>query len=128
MSDGHQQSLFPDDGPGTPAPVAHARRTDRATSHEAARFVTPNLTANQQMVLRVIDHFYGLGQPFTDKVLVKDYHRAWEQRIGLDLMLQSESGIRTRRNELVEQGYVEDTGRTIRMGKRNHTLWRLVQI
>lgn len=129
MSDGHQQSLFPDGDPEqASAPVAHARRTDRATSHEAALSVTPQLTEYQKMVLRVIDHYYGLGQPFTDKVLVADYHRAWENRIGLDLMLQSESGIRTRRNELVAQGYVEDTGRTIRMGKRNHTLWRLVQI
>lgn len=87
--------------------------------------MTPRITENQQMVLRVIEYFYG-DQPFVDKVLVKDYHRAWEERMGLNLMLQSESGVRTRRSELVELGLVEDTGRTVRMGKRNHTLWRAV--
>lgn len=124
MSDGYQQSLFPDDGPGSDtAPVAHARRTDRATSHEAARSVTPELTGYQQMVLRCIDHHFGT-EPFADVDLVRSYKFSWERREGLNLMMQSDSGIRTRRSELTAAGLIEDTGRTRKIGKRNHTLWR----
>jgi hypothetical protein len=103
-------------------PVAHARRGDRDTSHEAARVVTPKLTAHQEMVLKVINRYFG-ETPFTDKDLVRTYQVSWEARDGLGLMLQADSGIRTRRNELFQQGLLEEAG-TRKIGKTNHTLWR----
>lgn len=77
---------------------AYARRTDPATSHEAAGSVR-ELTDRQRAVLTCF-HVWG---PMTDEQLVDRYQRS-------DRPAQSPSGIRTRRSELVARGDVIDTG------------------
>lgn len=98
-------ALFDHDG----EPTAHARPTDPHTSHEAARSVGGDrLRASQQAVLAVLKH-HG---PSTDLLLVELYDMlaaAGAQPV------QSPSGIRSRRHELVEAGQVVDTGRRVKL-------------
>lgn len=81
-----------------PEPAAHARHTDPATSHEAAASVT-ELTEKQRVVL---DLFEQHG-PMADHELLRIY------RIGT-LPPQSDSGLRTRRSELVAAGKLVQSG------------------
>jgi hypothetical protein len=76
-----------------------ARTLDPDTSHQAAATVTA-LNDKQQAVLDVF-HTYG---PLTDE----DLENAYDVTGGPQ---QSESGLRTRRHELVEQGLIRDSGR-----------------
>jgi hypothetical protein len=83
--------------------------------------VSKRLTANQSSVIIVLRH---LG-PQTDRELVSSYgdlmrNDIWSRR----LSQQSESGIRTRRKELVELGFVEECGKKVDAGGRRHTIWR----
>lgn len=94
-------------------PVAHARRTDPATSQKAAETVTRRDLKNAgEMVLRILRE-HG---PMTDERLVETYER--EQQSRPAFLLQSPSGIRTRRSELARAGLVvkHGTGKT-RLGK-----------
>ena len=78
--------------------MAKARKTDPATSHEAAESVK-DVTLTQSFILRVLKK-----RPRTDVELIevfRDYKTAPNA---------SESGIRSRRAELVRQGLVKDTG------------------
>jgi hypothetical protein len=77
--------------------MPRARNTDPQTSHDAADSVT-HLTETQAYVLRV------LRRPRTDPQLIEAYRKLKRAP------LASESGIRTRRAELVEKGLVQDTG------------------
>jgi hypothetical protein len=77
--------------------MAKARRTDPATSHEAAESVK-EVTKTQQFILKA------LRKPLTDVALVAVY-RSYKHA-----PLASESGIRSRRAELVAAGLVVDTG------------------
>jgi hypothetical protein len=94
---------------------ARARHTDPDTSHAAAKSVGP-LTTNQTAVMQVLRL---LGRPVTDEDLVSEYQKRYK---GLKLPQQSESGIRSRRNELdkrhgkLEQGDKQkiSTGRMAR--------------
>ena len=71
------------------------------------------LRKNQQAVLRVMTK-YG---PCTDRTLVAAYHRSGETP-------QSDSGIRTRRNELRNMGKVADTGKRVTLDSgRRAILW-----
>jgi hypothetical protein len=79
-------------GPGTRGPAARA--TDPETSHEAAASVQ-HITAKQRAVLDILTT-YG---PLTDEE-IRNYHRAKKYPY------QSDSGLRTRRHELVELGKV----------------------
>lgn len=117
-----QLPLFPDER--SAARLARARTADPSTSHEAAKEVTPRIGSNQQMVLKVVEVMFG-DRPFTDVELVAAYDELWEQNRGLGLMLQTQSGIRTRRHELTEAGFFVKAGET-RIGKRKHSLWRRV--
>ena len=74
----------------------HARNTDPQTSHDAAASVK-RIRENQQLILACIKR---LG-PVTDEQLVK--------KLSFYTPM-SPSGIRTRRNELVKQGLVRDSG------------------
>lgn len=98
-----------------------ARATDPETSHKAAASVT-DVTAKQAAVLDVLRH-YG---PLTDEQ-IRNYHRAkaypW----------QSDSGLRTRRKELVELGKVEpvtmlggDVFKRPTVSGRESIVWRAV--
>lgn len=77
-----------------------ARRTDPKTSHDAAESVQ-DVTATQDYVLRA------LRKPRTDVELLEAYRNFKRAPRA------SESGLRTRRSELVRQGLVRDSGRRV---------------
>lgn len=77
--------------------MARARNTDPVTSHEAADSVK-DVTATQSYILRVLEK-----RPRTDGELIEAY------RNYKNAPMASESGIRSRRAELVERGLVSDT-------------------
>jgi len=85
-------------GPAFPLP--RARSQDPATSHAAAASVT-DLSVKQQAVM---DTFRACG-PMTDEELLDNYPAP-------DVPVQTDSGLRTRRHELVEAGLIEDSGET----------------
>lgn len=98
--------------PGLP----RARNTDPVESHEAAASVT-DLTEKQSAVLACLK---GAGAPLTDHAIGERYERlresaGWPQ--------QSESGLRTRRSELVAQGRVEKVGRGKLPSGRSAAMW-----
>jgi len=93
--------------------TAKARRTDPTTSHLAAESVD-NITQTQAFVLRC------LKRPRNDVELVNAY-RAYKTA-----PMASESGIRTRRAELVDRGLVIDTGRRVRLSSGRYAIvWGL---
>lgn len=77
--------------------MPHARHTDPTTSHEAAASVG-NLTATKQAILKA------LVRPGTDVDIIQRYKNLHGAPTA------SESGIRSRRAELVVAGLVLDTG------------------
>lgn len=79
-----------------------ARNTDPQTSHEAAESVK-NINATQQAILNA------LVRPRTDVELVEVYRKIKSNPRA------SESGIRSRRAELVAAGLVVDTGSRIKL-------------
>lgn len=96
---------------------AHARRTDPATSHAAAAGISADdIRSTQQEVLLLL-----LDAPAADHQL--------QERAEARGIVQSPSGLRTRRSELAELGLVEDTGerteRTPRHGPS--TVWALTK-
>lgn len=101
-----------------PTPIA--RTTDPATSHEAAATVT-KLGDKQTAVLCIHrDNPAGI----TDEQLIEQYREA----IDLDPAVpdQTDSGIRTRRAELVKLGWLEDTGRKgLTASGRGTIIWGL---
>jgi len=82
--------------------TARARTTDPKTSQDAAASVD-NITATQEYVLKA------LRRPRADVELVEVYRKFKRAPRA------SESGIRSRRAELVDRGLVVDTGRRIRL-------------
>lgn len=90
-----------------------ARSTDPDTSHEAARRVTLNIRATQQEVLSLFTRF---GE-MTDPELVETAKNLGSK--------QSESGLRTRRSELVDLGRLERKTKVYRNGAHRY-LWGLV--
>lgn len=93
--------------------TAKARRTDPITSHEAAESVD-NITQTQSYVLRC------LRRPRVDVELVSAY------REYKTAPRASESGIRSRRAELVDRGLVIDTGRRVRLESGRYAIvWGL---
>lgn len=104
--------------------VAHARRTDPATSHEAAASLSSDkLRRSQEAVLRVLREGEPFtGKPMTDERLVEAYEqcvRLWQ----CQYPKQSPSGIRTRRKELVERGFVKAMGTTVLASGRRAIVW-----
>lgn len=80
--------------------LPQARTTDPESSHKAARTVS-KLAEKRAAVLAILrDHPVGL----TDTGIASIHHTR-------QLPWQSPSGLRTRRNELVELGLVQDSGR-----------------
>jgi len=82
--------------------MAKARRTDPATSHEAAESVK-EVTETQEFILKA------LRKPRNDSQLIEAY-RAYKTA-----PRASESGIRSRRAELVDSGRVTDSGDRVKM-------------
>jgi len=82
--------------------MARARNTDPETSHLAAEAVD-SITRTQEYILKC------LRRPRADVELVEAYRNM------RTAPRASESGIRSRRAELVDRGLVVDTGRRIRL-------------
>ena len=94
---------------------AHARRSDPETSHAAARS-TGELRESQQAVLSVIA---SARQPLTDEAIIRLYNVSFPPRPP-----QSESGIRSRRSELVALGRVVHDGYGKTRSGRKSRKWR----
>jgi hypothetical protein len=93
--------------------MPRARKTDPSTSHEAAASVK-DLTETKKVILRLLKK----GKK-TDVDLVEAFYRT-------STLYASESGIRSRRAELVEAGLVEDSGLRVRLRSgRNAILWKV---
>jgi len=82
--------------------MVRARNTDPSTSHEAAASVD-QVTKTQEYILKV------LRRPRADVELVAAYRNM------KTAPRASESGIRSRRAELVDRGLVVDTGKRVRL-------------
>ena len=98
--------------------AARARTTDPAESHAAAASVT-GITAKQDALLACLR---SAEKPLSDIEIGERYEAhqtasAWPQ--------QSESGLRTRRSELVKLGYIEKAGTTKLPSGRTAAIWRL---
>jgi hypothetical protein len=98
------------------ARTVRARSTDPVTSHLAADSVD-NVTATQAYILRC------LKRPRNDTQLI-DAYRAYKTA-----PRASESGIRSRRAELVDRGLVADTGfRVLLNSGRYSIVWGLSNV
>jgi len=81
---------------------AHARRTDPDTSHQAARSVT-NLGRTRDLIREILKE-HG---PQTDENLITLYkNKVLQNDLWKSYKMASDSGIRTRRKELVSLGFV----------------------
>ena len=91
--------------------MPHARSTDPHTSHAAAQSVA-NITPVKRVILTA------LQTAMTDEQLVSLVQATQ------GLTFASESGIRSRRAELVAAGYVEDSGSRVKTTSgRQSILW-----
>lgn len=94
--------------------MPYARKTDPGTSHAAARSVQ-NISPTQQAILGL------LKDRMNDEALINVYNAMAR---GGYVPAASESGIRSRRAELVKQGLVIDTGeRSLMTTGRLATVW-----
>lgn len=100
--------------------MSYARHTDPETSHEAAASLRDDkVRASQQAVLMILLRF----GPMTDTKLIEHYYS-----FGDFQPQQSESGIRTRRGELVKKGRVRDSGKRERLASgRRSIVWEAVE-
>lgn len=95
--------------------AAYARDRDPSTSHEAAAGISlETLRMTQAHVLGLFKRYGAM----TDKGLLA---RAREH-----LMLQSDSGLRTRRAELVKMGKMRWSGMYDTINGRKHRMWEVV--
>ena len=96
--------------------TAFARSTDPWTSKDAAMRV-----ATLPLKHRIMHIFEEHKFPLTDEQLILEYrNRVRDYR----WTMASDSGIRSRRSELVADGYVIDTGRTeLTVSGRHTILW-----
>lgn len=99
---------------------AHARRTDPDTSHAAAASISSDKIRLSQEAVRTVVR---LIEPCCDLEIADYYRRMASAR---KWPPQSDSGLRTRRSELVEKGIVVDSGKRRRLPSgRQSILWRL---
>ena len=90
--------------------MPHARTTDPETSHEAAQSVT-NITPLKQEILQ------RLMTPMTDADLIEVIRTS-------SRLIVTESGVRSRRSELVQAGLVKDTGARVKLATwRSAIVW-----
>ena len=110
--------VAPAAGAPRPARAAKARTTDPSTSHAAAASITEDTLRESHTAVLGFLREYG---PLTDVDLVIGYTDA----VGLGMYpRQSQSGIRSRRAELVAAGLVEDTGERTRLASgRQAIVW-----
>jgi hypothetical protein len=91
------------------------RLNDPATSFEAAESVQ-HITETQKAILNL------LRFPMTDSDLCHEYWIAWSKGA---VPMASDSGIRSRRHELVELGLVVSCGVAKGLSGRNMHIWRV---
>jgi hypothetical protein len=115
----NQEPLFPDD---EPRHEAYARRTDPWTSWFAAKSLSEEQLRESQVAVLACFRLFGA---MTHESLCETYdsHRpfyGWPR--------QRVSGLRTRTSELVDAGYVRDTGRFVRLpdSRRPSKIWEAV--
>lgn len=99
------------------AELSLARAADPETSREAAHAAAAHLTEARLDVLKVLSRYTMLS----DEALVEKYT---EHANALAVKVQSPSGIRSRRAELVTIGRVALAGRTTNANGRHVRLWR----
>jgi hypothetical protein len=86
---------------------AHARRADPFTSHEAAASIEPDKLRDSQ--LAVLKLLTWLG-PMHHAEMIEQYRRYRDQ---LGFAPQSDSGLRSRCNELCDAGLVQASGELV---------------
>lgn len=97
---------------------ARARKSDPITSVEAAASVK-NLTAVQDQILAILANH---GASNDEQIA-----QVWARMVGKGMLpIVSDSGLRSRRAELVARGLVEDSGARIKMASgRNSIVWQV---
>ena len=102
---------------------ARCRRSDPATSQAAARTASMAMTSKRLAVL----HLFERWGPMTDEEVSSRYELDGSDpsgHLGRCCPNQSESGLRTRRSELVRMDQLVDSGRTKRMSTgRQAIVW-----
>lgn len=99
---------------------AHARTGDPFTSHEAARSLEPDKLRDSQAAVYSV--LMTLG-PANHVALIELYNRF---RVQANWPAQSDSGIRSRCNELVRGGLVEPSGELVLLESgRRSIVWRV---
>lgn len=99
---------------GATAMTPVARNTDPETSHEAAQSVR-NVTDTHKRIMALFSRF----GPMTDSDL-------WEMWVVNHQPTISQSGLRSRRSELVASGHVVDTGERTKLASgRRAIVWDL---
>lgn len=101
---------------------ANARTTDPITSKEAAASIKSDaIRRSQEAVLGMLKRYGAMY----DQQLVDRY--LYYSTIDGDIPTQSESGIRTRRSELVSKGLVKDSGdKALLPSGRRTIIWKAV--
>lgn len=95
--------------------MPHARTTDPQTSHDAARSVS-KLTETYELIISIFEKFGSMN----DEQLIQTWRASGLKAI-------SDSGLRSRRSELVSMGKLEDSGTRAPMeaSGRSSIVWRL---
>lgn len=99
--------------------TAHARTTDPIESHLAAASLDHFVLSNVEQVIYKL-----LTTPMTDEELVNAYRRNAE--LGLH-PFHSDSGIRTRRNELYQRGLIRVKGVTRNRNDKQVRIWERLE-
>lgn len=101
-------------------PVPMARATDPQTSFDAAKSVR-NISITHQCILGIL-HEHG---PCTDERILAIYRYATS--LNRSALWVSESGLRTRRSELVRAGKVRNSGERAMIGSGRMAIqWEIV--
>lgn len=110
-----QPSLFPD----ATRERRRARATDPETSQIAADSIAASMNLLQRRVLALFKPVFRrpMGDRATHKNIIVGYRRVYNMAV-------SESTVRTRVRELVELGFMEDTGETTGV-RRPEIIWGL---
>lgn len=94
--------------------MPYTRTTDPQTSHDAARSVS-KLSETYSLIMGIMNKF----GPMNDEKLITTWKASGLKQI-------SESGLRSRRSELVAQGRLEDSGAREKMSSgRLSIVWRV---
>ena len=104
------------DSPSAAPDIAHARRNDPQTSHKAAASVSlTNLGKTKDLILAILRE---VG-PMTDERIISHFHRrTYPEKVAAD------SGIRTRRAWLVDNGFIEACGTGKTASGRECQIWK----